>query len=201
MNFLSTFDSRATVYRKSMNTAKFRLFIALLRTAHFLATKQTESVRACSEHRIKTGRQRGGARGGGRAKGPPPGGDPASERRPSWRSFDAERGRRGVVRARARPIGETSTRECGPIYENLACHSDNEVQRKSNTFDFFLSVSSPSFLSLPFRLPALAPARSSFTPRERDHKRTSGPPGASRRELNGGIFRSLGDDFTTVVCV
>jgi len=87
-----------------------------------------------------------------------------------------------------RPIVETSTRGCGPIYKI------SHVTAGSNE-----NLTHSLSLSLSLSLPALAPARSSFTPRERDHKRTSGPPGAPRWEFNGELFRSLGDDSD--VCV
>lgn len=83
--------------------------------------------------------------------------------------------------------------------QNLACHSGNEAQRKSNTFTF-LSISSLLTLSVP--LPALAPARSSFTPRERDHKRTSGPPRARLGEnLTAEYSEVLSATALCCVCI
>lgn len=107
--------------------------------------------------------------------------DPVFEGR-SWRkSFEATKV--AEVRANA-PDRRNVNAWMRPDVQNLACHSGNEVQRESNTFTFL------SFALLAHPLPVLAPARSSFTPRERDHKRTSGPPGAPRWEFNGGILQS-----------
>lgn len=77
---------------------------------------------------------------------------------------------------------ETSTR-----WYATRCTKSRMSQRqrggptKIQHFYFSLLLLS-SFLTLSVPLPALAPARSSFTPRERDHKRTSGPPRARLRE-------------------